>query len=80
MDRYEANWDIVEQGYNCHTHGIGRPFSSAREAIKTLYSESDDGDQYLEPFVITDTDGQPVGTISDGDAVILFNFRGDRAI
>ena len=80
MDRYEANWDIVEQGYNCHTHGIGRPFSSAREAIKTLYSESDDGDQYLEPFVITDTDGQPVGTIVDGDAVILFNFRGDRAI
>ena len=80
MDRYEANWDIVKQGYNCHTHGIGRPFSSASEAIETLYSESDDGDQYLEPFVITDTDGQPVGTISDGEAVILFNFRGDRAI
>ena len=80
MDRYEADWDMVQQGYNCHTHGIGRPFSSASEAIETLYSESDDGDQYLEPFVITDTDGQPVGTISDGDAVILFNFRGDRAI
>ena len=80
MDRYEANWDIVEQGYNCHTHGIGRQFSSASEAFEPLYSESDDGDQYLDPFVITDTDGQPVGTISDGEAVILFNFRGDRAI
>ena len=80
MDRYEADWDMVQQGYNCHTHGIGRPFSSASEAIETLYSESDDGDQYLESFVITDTDEQPVGTISDGDAVILFNFRGDRAI
>ena len=80
MDRYEADWNMVQQGYNCHTHGIGRPFSSASEAIETLYNESDDGDQYLEPFVITDTDGQPVGTISDGEAVILFNFRGDRAI
>ena len=80
MDRYEADWDMVQQGYNCHTHGIGRPFSSASEAIETQYSKSDNGDQYLEPFVITDTDGQPVGTISDGDAVILFNFRGDRAI
>ena len=80
MDRYEANWDMVHRGYNCHTHGIGRQFSSASEAIETLYSESDDGDQYLDPFVITDTDGQPVGTISDGEAVILFNFRGDRAI
>ena len=80
MDRYEADWNMVQQGYNCHTHGIGRPFSSASEAIETLYSESDKGDQYLEPFVITDTDEQPVGTIVDGDAVILFNFRGDRAI
>ena len=80
MDRYEADWDMVQQGYNCHTHGIGRLFSSASEAIETLYNESDDGDQYLDPFVITDTDGHPIGTISDGDAVILFNFRGDRAI
>ena len=80
MDRYEADWDMVQQGYNCHTHGIGRPFSSANEAIETLYSESDDGDQYLEPFTITDMEGESVGTISDGDAVILFNFRGDRAI
>jgi 2,3-bisphosphoglycerate-independent phosphoglycerate mutase len=80
MDRYEADWDMVQQGYNCHTHGIGRPFSSSSEAIETLYNESEKGDQYLEPFVITDMEGDPVGTISDGDSVILFNFRGDRAI
>ena len=80
MDRYEADWGMVEQGYNCHTHGIGRPFSSASEAIVTLYQESEQGDQYLEPFTITDVEGDPVGTISDGDSVILFNFRGDRAI
>ena len=80
MDRYEADWGMVERGYNCHTHGIGRPFTSSKEAVETLYEESDLGDQYLESFVITDADGEPVGKIRDGDSVIVFNFRGDRSI
>ena len=80
MDRYEADWSMVERGYNCHTHGVGRSFSSATEAVETLYAESDKGDQNLEQFVIVDTDDQPVGTMVDGDAVVFFNFRGDRAI
>ena len=80
MDRYEANWGMVQRGYDCHTHGIGRAFGSAIEAVETLYSETDLGDQYLEPFVITDADGEPVGKILNGDSVIFFNFRGDRAI
>ena len=80
MDRYEADWPMVERGYNTHTHGIGRQFSSARDAVETAYGESDDGDQNLGEFVIADADGNPVGTMSDGDAVVLFNFRGDRAI
>ena len=80
MDRYEADWEIVERGYNCHTHGIGRPFTSAKYAVETMYEESDLGDQYLEPFVIVNEAGEPVGRIHDGDAVIVFNFRGDRAI
>lgn len=79
MDRYNANWNMVEAGYNCHTHGVGRAFSSATKAVTTMYEESDKGDQYLEAFVVVDN-GKPVGTIHDGDAVILFNFRGDRAI
>ena len=80
LDRYEADWGMVERGYNCHTHGIGRPFTSAKQAVETLYEESDFGDQYLEPFVIVDETGEPVGKIQDGDSVIFFNFRGDRAI
>ena len=80
MDRYEADWEMIERGYNCHTHGIGRPFISARSAVETLYEESDLGDQYLEQFVIIDEAEEPVGKIRDGDAVIVFNFRGDRAI
>jgi 2,3-bisphosphoglycerate-independent phosphoglycerate mutase len=80
MDRYEADWDMVARGYQCHAHGQGRPFGSATEAVETVYAESDAGDQYLESFVVVDDDGAPVGQMADGDAVILFNFRGDRAI
>ena len=80
MDRYEADWPMVERGYQCHTHGVGRSFASATEAVEMMYAESDTGDQYLEEFVVVDGAGQPVGPMADGDAVILYNFRGDRAI
>lgn len=84
MDRYEADWDMVARGYQCHTWGVGRRFASAAEAVQTMYDEADaagkgTGDQYLGEFVVVDEDG-PVGTIADGDAVILYNFRGDRSI
>ncbi len=80
MDRYEADWDMVKRGYHCHTHGAARPFASAAEAVQTMYDETDRGDQYLECFAVVDGDGEPVGRMSDGDSVILYNFRGDRAI
>jgi 2,3-bisphosphoglycerate-independent phosphoglycerate mutase len=80
MDRYNANWAVVERGWKAHVLGIGRPFGSAREAVETYYREDPTStDQYLDSFVIAEG-GQPVGTIQDGDAVIFFNFRGDRAI
>jgi 2,3-bisphosphoglycerate-independent phosphoglycerate mutase len=80
MDRYGADWAMVERGYRCHTYGEGRPFTSATEAVETMYAESDLGDQYLPSFVVVDAAGAPVGRMADGDAVVLFNFRGDRAI
>ncbi len=80
MDRYGADWEMVERGYNCHTHGIGRRFASAADAVETMYAETDKGDQYLGEFVVTNEAGQPIGAMADGDSVILFNFRGDRAI
>ena len=80
MDRYGADWAMVERGYLCHVHGVGRPFASATEAVTTMYAESETGDQYLGEFVVVDGAGQPVGMVADGDAVLLFNFRGDRAI
>jgi 2,3-bisphosphoglycerate-independent phosphoglycerate mutase len=80
MDRYEADWAMVERGWNTHVHAQGRRFESARQAIETLYLEHPElDDQFLPPFVIADAQG-PVGPIRDGAAVLFFNFRGDRAI
>ena len=80
MDRYEANWGMVEKGWHIHVLGEGPQFASAAEAIKTLRDEFPGTiDQDLPPFVIA-ADGEPVGPISDGDSVVFFNFRGDRAI
>ncbi|MCA9653497.1 MAG: 2,3-bisphosphoglycerate-independent phosphoglycerate mutase [Myxococcales bacterium] len=80
MDRYEADWAMVERGWQTHVRGEGRRFASAREAIETLYAEDPEvDDQYLPAFVIADDHG-PVGPIRDGAAVLLFNFRGDRAL
>ena len=80
MDRYEADWGMVERGYLCHTHGEGPVFASATDAVETMYTETDKGDQYLGRFVVGDGDKQPVGAMHDGDAVLLFNYRGDRSI
>lgn len=79
MDRYNANWDMVKKGWETHVLGEGRQFASAHEAIETLRAETGAIDQDLPPFVIAEN-GKPVGTIDDGDSVILFNFRGDRAL
>ena len=81
MDRYNADWNIVRRGWEAHVLGKARPFTSAEEAVRTFYSEDPKiTDQYMDAFVIVDAEGHPVGPIVDGDAVICFNFRGDRAI
>lgn len=79
MDRYGANWGMVEAGWKTHVLGEGRQFATATEAIETFRKEIPNViDQDLPAFVIAEN-GAPVGTIEDGDSVILFNFRGDRA-
>ena len=80
MDRYNANWDMVRKGWDTHVRGKGRYFKTAHEAIETLRSETGAIDQDLPPFVISDDGATPVGPIVDGDAVVFFNFRGDRAL
>ena len=80
MDRYNADWSMVERGWNTHVLGKGRQFGSAHEAIETWRKEIPGIiDQDLKEFVIAEN-GKPVGTIEDGDSVIYFNFRGDRSL
>ncbi|MEM8608059.1 MAG: 2,3-bisphosphoglycerate-independent phosphoglycerate mutase [Myxococcota bacterium] len=81
MDRYNADWPMVERGWKHHVLGEGRGFRSATEAIKTLRDENRGMiDQDLLGFVVVDEGGKPLGPIRDGSAVVLFNFRGDRAL
>lgn len=80
MDRYDANWPMVEKGWKTHVLGEGPQFANATDAVNGL-RERNPGtiDQDLPEFVIADG-GKPIGTIEDGDSVVFYNFRGDRAI
>ncbi len=81
MDRYAADWGMVELGWRTHVRGEGRTFPSARAAIEAFRAETPGvTDQNLPAFVVADASGAPVGPIRDGSALVLFNFRGDRAI
>ena len=80
MDRYEADWSIVERGWNAHTLGTAQPFKSALEAVESFRADQPGIlDQNLPAFTIV-KNNQPIGSINDGDSVIFFNFRGDRSI
>ena len=80
MDRYQADWAMVARGWKLHVLGEGRAFASMTEAILTFREETPGiSDQNLPGFVIA-KDGAAVGKIRDGAAVLLFNFRGDRAL
>ncbi len=80
MDRYDADWSMVERGWKTHVLAEGNLYSSATEAIIELREKTAAIDQDLPPFIVAGDDGKPAGPIVDGDSVVLFNFRGDRAI
>ena len=77
MDR-DKRWDRVKTAYDLLTEGKGDKFTSAIEGIQASY---DNGvtDEFVKPIVITDAAGKPLATIEEGDAVIFYNFRNDRA-
>jgi 2,3-bisphosphoglycerate-independent phosphoglycerate mutase len=80
MDRYQADWPMVKRGWDCHVHGIApNKFKNLGEALRKFRENSSITDQYIPEFVIAENN-TPVGKIQDGDAVVFFNFRGDRAI
>jgi len=80
LDRYEADWSMVERGWRTHVLGEGRMFPSASAAVKAFRAEKPGIiDQDLPAFVV-EKDGKPFAPVVDGDSVVFFNFRGDRAI
>ena len=80
MDRYDANWSMVDKGWHTHVLGEGDQFASASAAVNALRIRFPGTiDQDLPPFVIA-KNGKPVGTVENGDSVVFYNFRGDRSI
>ncbi|MBN1960041.1 MAG: 2,3-bisphosphoglycerate-independent phosphoglycerate mutase [Deltaproteobacteria bacterium] len=80
MDRYQADWTIVERGWQTHVLANGPKFVSARAAIEA-YRKEKPGilDQDLPPFVVVNGN-EPIGPIKNGDGVVAYNFRGDRML
>ncbi len=76
MDR-DNRWERVEQAYKALVNGEGVPVGSAAEAVEQSY-EKGETDEFLKPSLISDDNG-PIGLIGDGDSVIFYNFRADRA-
>ena len=77
MDR-DNRWERIEKAYNAMVVGEGPKAVSAAAAITASY-ETRVTDEFVEPVVLVDANGEAVATISDGDSVIFFNFRADRA-
>ena len=81
MDR-DNRWDRVKKAYRLLTKGEGHHVPSATEGYQRYYdtptSDSQIGDEFIEPTVVTNDRGEPLPRISNGDAVIFYNFRGDR--
>jgi 2,3-bisphosphoglycerate-independent phosphoglycerate mutase len=77
MDR-DKRWDRVEKAYRLYTEGIGRAETDPVDAVKTAYRHGET-DEFVQPVVMVDESGQPVGAVTDGDGIIFFNFRADRA-
>ena len=76
MDR-DSRWDRVQKAYECIRFGKGNKAKSAAEAISESYKK-EVTDEFIEPTSIVNSDNEPLATISDGDGVVFFNFRGDR--
>jgi 2,3-bisphosphoglycerate-independent phosphoglycerate mutase len=86
MDRYEADWKMVERGWNTHVHGAAEiqaidPLDAIAKGRENTHTKNpDETDQYMASYVIVDENNEPIGKIKDQDSVIFFNHRGDRAI
>lgn len=77
MDR-DKRWERVKEAYDLMVHGTGKATTDVVAAIDESYNEGVT-DEFIKAISQVDADGKPVGTIQEGDVVIFFNFRNDRA-
>ena len=77
MDR-DRRWERVKQAYDLLVKGVGKTATNPIDAIQASYDEGIT-DEFVKPIVMTDIDGKPISTIQEGDVVIFYNFRNDRA-
>jgi 2,3-bisphosphoglycerate-independent phosphoglycerate mutase len=77
MDR-DKRWERIKEAYDLLVNGAGSPATDIVEAMKESY-EAGITDEFMKPIVVTDAAGNPTGTIQEGDVIVFFNFRNDRA-
>ncbi|MBQ0006496.1 MAG: 2,3-bisphosphoglycerate-independent phosphoglycerate mutase, partial [Alistipes sp.] len=77
MDR-DKRWDRIKAAYDLVTAGKGEKFTDPAAAVQASY-DAGVTDEFIKPICISSANGQPVGLVSEGDAVIFYNFRNDRA-
>ncbi len=77
MDR-DKRWERIREAYNLLVHGVGK---ETRDILQTIQESYNNGvtDEFVKPVVMVDDDNEPVGKIKEGDVVVFFNFRNDRA-
>jgi 2,3-bisphosphoglycerate-independent phosphoglycerate mutase len=77
MDR-DTRWERTARSYALYTEGAGTAESDPVQAIEKAY-EQDETDEFVKPRIMTDAAGNPHAVVQDGDSVLFFNFRADRA-
>ena len=77
MDR-DKRWERIKEAYDLIVYGKGKPTTSILDGMKESYN-NEITDEFMKPIVVVDINGNPVGRLKEGDVVIFFNFRNDRA-
>jgi 2,3-bisphosphoglycerate-independent phosphoglycerate mutase len=77
MDR-DKRWERIREGYDLIVNGIGTKTTDILDAMQKSY-DSGVTDEFMKPIVVVDDSGNPVGKVKEGDVIVFFNFRNDRA-
>ena len=77
MDR-DKRWERVKEAYDLIVNGIGTPTVNIVDAMQESYNEGVT-DEFMKPIVVTDKNGDAIGKVKEGDVIVFFNFRNDRA-